>query len=294
MKLIDDIQITQKIIAENLASFFTEKKVAVRRIDGLCVAIVEQVADLTLRPSKRIRPFLVGLGYEMVKGKRKKEKGALDETVLSAMLAIELFHSFALIHDDIMDEDVERRGGPTVHEQFRLSAVSFQLSAKKTAHFGESMAILAGDLALVWAEELMNKTDNEKTIRLFSKMKEEVAFGQVLDVMHQAGYKNIAQDKINELKTAWYTVVRPLQIGAALAGASEATLTVLARFGVPVGKLFQLKDDLMDNQITQKKFDQQVVPLQKEAHIALAGLKISHELKTSLEDLARFVIERTS
>jgi geranylgeranyl diphosphate synthase type I len=256
-------------LEEQLVSFFKNKKKAAQAIDPSCLPLVEQIADLTLRPSKRMRPYLVGLGY----GKKTR----IPHTLLSAMLAVELFHSFALIHDDIMDEDDQRRGGPTVHVQV-----------------GISLAILAGDLALVWADELMNKTHHEKAIRLFSTMKEEVAFGQALDVMHQSGYKNIAQDKINELKTAWYSVVRPLQIGAVLAGADQDHLNGLADFGVPVGKLYQLKDDLMDKEITQKEFDQKILPLQKEAQDALDLLDAPQETKTSLADLARFVIERTT
>ncbi len=271
-------------LAEELVYFFEKKKKAAAAIDRACVAIVEGVADLTLRPSKRVRPYLVRLGYQLA------NSGNFPRALLDAMLGVELFHTFALIHDDIMDEDVQRRGGPTVHEKFKVESLKFKV--KNAKRFGESMAILAGDLALVWADECMSKTQNIAAIDLYFKMKEEVVFGQTLDIMKQAGYKKVSQEKINKLKTAWYTVVRPLQIGAALAGAGEQTLKQLALYGVPVGKLFQLKDDLLDKEITKRQFDQLVGPLEKEAQEALAALDISLDIRKSFEDFARFVIER--
>ncbi len=268
MALTEELKTAQVFVGKELASFFEKKKKAARVIDPSCLLLVEQITEFTLRPSKCIRPYLVSLGYAT----RNSQPATRNPQLISAMLGVELFHTFSLIHDDIMDEDDQRRGGPTMHKQL-----------------GISLAILAGDLALVWSDELINKTHHEKAIRLFGEMKEEVILGQMLDVMKQCGHKNISQDKINELKTAWYSVVRPLQIGASLAGATGKTLKNLSRYGVPVGKLFQLKDDLMDKETTQKQFDQQIVPLQKEVKEALSALSNSKELA----DFARFVIERT-
>lgn len=300
MLLTEEIRNTQVLVEKMLSSFFKKKEITARTIDPLCVPLVEQIADLTLRPSKRIRPLLVKLGYK-TQGTENESEGIV-KNLFTTMMAVELFHSFALIHDDIMDEDVERRGGPTIHEFFKSKIKgSFEKikdkqrsKAVNPVRYGESMAILAGDLALVWADECMQNTQNEEAIRLFCKMKEEVAFGQALDAMKQNGYIKIPQDKINELKTAWYSMVRPLQIGAALAGASGKTATILAQFGVPVGKLFQLKDDLMDKEITEIEFNQQILPLQKEAKTALDPLNAPLETKTALANLIRFVIERST
>lgn len=278
-----------KVVNKTLKTFFAEKLANATQLDINCRELVSQIESLTMRGGKRMRPFLCWLGFQSHSSLITHHS---SPDLISAMMSLELFHSFALIHDDIMDEDVKRRGGPTVHEYFKLSAVSCQLSAKKSVHFGTSMAILAGDLALFWADELMHKTRNFEALSIYDRMKEEVAHGQTLDVLGLQAHKPIEKSKIDELKTAWYSVVRPLQIGAALAGARQSRLAAFERYGVPVGKLFQLKDDLIDREITQKEFDKQVPRLQKQAKLALGQLKTSSKAKALLAEFALFVTAR--
>ena len=184
------------------------------------------------------------------------------------------------------------------------------------------MAILAGDLAFAWADELMSEATwlslrakrsnlNKKEIAasshmggiprndisawgLYQTMKEEVIYGQSLDVLSQFGQAVIPQNKINELKTAWYSVVRPLQIGAALAGGDQNHLNDLAAFGVPVGKLFQLKDDQMDGDVAISVFASESERLMAQSQAALGKISMSEQSGQLFGELITFVLMRTS
>lgn len=253
-------------IEKELQQFFATKRNEAEHVDASLTSLVDAIAEFTLRPAKRLRPHLVQLAFSSF----HSQPITNNQQLISAMLAVELFHTFVLIHDDIMDQDETRRGGPTMHKML-----------------GTNMAILAGDLVLVWADECISKVQSRKSKveSIYQHMKEEVMYGQVLDIA-----KHKDQDKINELKTAWYSVVRPLQIGAALAGATEQTLSALADYGVPVGKLFQLKDDLMDKEISQDDFNKKIIPLQKQVDRALGAFSDAGQLS----EFAGFVLERTS
>ena len=219
------------------------------------------------------------------------------------MLGLELFQTFALIHDDIMDADKTRRGGPTIHEQS-----------------GVNIAILAGDLVLTWADEQIEKvvrysssdpdliggvekfstsSNNIHVLALYQQMKEEVIYGQTLDVMRSIGADGIEKSRADELKTAWYSVVRPLQIGSSLAldsrlRGNDSILQAWERYGVAVGKLFQLRDDVLDGAVTEEACAKEAKDLRKQALAALEPLETSDEVKQLLVDFIQFVQSRNS
>ena len=220
--------------------------------------LVDSVAELTMRGGKRTRAFLVWLGHETVKSDKRQETG---KALVQAMMAVELFQSFALIHDDIIDGDTTRRGGPTVH-----------------VTLGVSLAILAGDLALVWADELMGKAGE---MSIYTRMKQEVIFGQSLDVMEEHMKIGISKQLIDVYKTAWYSVIRPLQIGAAIAGADEKTISSFVPYGLVVGQAYQLRDDFLDGAISEEEF-------QKKAK----KLVVPKSATILFTDFARYVLTR--
>ncbi len=244
-----------------LKHFFQEKRKAAEHISPYCASLVDGVAVLTLRGGKRTRAFLVWVGHEAARESRVKAR--TSQELIRAMMGIELFHSFALIHDDIIDQDTVRRGGPAVHVQL-----------------GVELGILAGDLALVWADELMGKV---KGGDIYQKMKEEVIFGQSLDVMEERRKIGIPKKLIDVYKTAWYTVIRPLQIGAAIGGADEKTLKSFVPYGLAVGEAYQLRDDFLDGTIAERDFIKQV-----------RILRIPSSASPLLEAFARFAIERNA
>ena len=198
---------------------------------------------------KRIRPYVASLGYRGVSGQS-------DDAILHALVGIEIFHLFALVHDDIMDKSALRHGVPSAHA-YAESVLTERTSSIDHSHTAQGQAILLGDLLLTLAHECFQELEEtgaidpvhiRKARRLFMEMGHEVIIGQMLD-LELSGNMNATKEQILEkhrLKTAWYTMVRPLQIGAALAGASNDVLTWCAEFGEPLGIGFQITDDLLD------------------------------------------------
>ena len=312
MDFQDRLELVKKEVEKELVAFFSKKRKEAKQISPHCTMLIDQVESLTLRGGKRTRAFLCWLGHHSVIARSESSSDAAiskkyeiaspsewtrNDTLLSAMLAIELFQSFALIHDDIIDQDAVRRGGPTVHEAFRINAFTHlprrqagQLITPQNAlHFGESLAILAGDLALVWADELMGKVG---VGNIYTQMKQEVIYGQSLDVLVSTGLPSTDRVTINRYKTAWYTVIRPLQIGASLGGTDEKTLESFIPYGLAVGEAYQLRDDILDGAIQEHMFQKQAGKLQKQAAQAIEKLNVSQSTVPLFGDFARFALYR--
>ena len=203
-------------------------------------AAAEAVERLALRGGKRMRAALVAAAYVACIGDEDaspRDDAAAFADVGSAMLAIELLQVYLLIHDDWMDDDDVRRGGPSVHVHLRERLGSKLL--------GDTAAILAGDLACGYAQValLESRQSAERVLaaaRAFARIQEEVVTGQLAEMSSAASV-----EVIHALKTASYTVTGPLALGAHLAGASDARVAQLARYGRPLGIAFQLRDDLL-------------------------------------------------
>src|SRR5690554_1242663 len=204
---------------------------------------------------KRLRPTLCYWAFRAHDG---QAEGEVAQTVVHVGAALELFQAAALFHDDVMDASDTRRGRPTAHRAF---------AARHTEHgwtgdperFGESVAILLGDLALTASETEFARAvaplDAEVVAaarEAFDLMRTEVTVGQYLDVLAQAlpwGDDPVADEArardVIRAKSARYSVEHPLVLGAALAGATEAQLAGVRVVGGPLGEAFQLRDDLL-------------------------------------------------
>jgi len=210
-------------------------------------AVLDTIRRFVLGDGKRVRPTFCYWGW-------RAGGGAHDEDeVFDVAAALELFHAFALIHDDIMDSSDVRRGSPTVHRAFEALHPSFG-GRGSAASFGLHTALLCGDLLAAWSDQLFAEcalpaAQVRAGQRLFATMRGEAIAGQYLDLMGQttglAGWSVERALQVTRLKTARYTITRPLQIGAALAGGSAALLASLAAFGDPLGEAFQLRDDVL-------------------------------------------------
>lgn len=276
---------------EGLQRFFTQKRQEAKHINPHCLPLVDQVESLTTRGGKKTRAFLCWLGYVAIEQRtRNSELGILNPELLSAMMALELFQSFALIHDDIIDEDSVRRGGPTVHEHFRGACFLSHVPSHKARRFGESMAILAGDLALVWADELMLTVKDSLVV--YQKMKEEAIYGQTLDVMEEYMKPGIPKELIDTYKTAWYSVIRPLQIGACIAGADRTFLDDLASFGLIAGRAYQLRDDALDSEVSQADFEETAKKYERDMHRVIASWRLGETQKQLFIDFFHFALTR--
>ena len=196
------------------------------------------LADMVLGGGKRIRPAYCHWGW-LLGGGDPDGDGALD-----AGCALEILHAFALAHDDVMDASPTRRGAPTVWRKF------VQRHRDRGWHgedrrFGEAAAVLVGDMAMVLADRTLGPVSTE-TRAVWDALRTELNMGQFLDVVGSAHRSATADQarRIIEHKTARYTVVRPLQLGAAVAGRAGLA-EPLAHHGRPVGMAFQLRDDVL-------------------------------------------------
>lgn len=225
---------------EALAAWLRPKTEAASRVSAEVSAAAEAVERLSLRGGKRVRAVLVGASYVACGGGNGAE-GWTD--VVPAMIAIELLQTYLLIHDDWMDDDPVRRGGPAVHVALRTSLGSKQL--------GDAGAVLAGDLASAFAQEALLETKLRadrvlRAAKTFASIQEEVVIGQLSEMRAPASQGRAPTvEEVHARKTASYTVTGPLALGAVLAGADDARVDALARFGRPLGIAFQLRDDLL-------------------------------------------------
>ncbi len=174
-----------------------------------------------------------------------------EQALLRACAALELLHASALVHDDLMDASDTRRGRPATHRGFEAEHRRDGWRGDPE-QYGAAAAILLGDLLLSWSEELLRRCGLPlervaAAMGLFDLCRTEVITGQFLDVSVQArGRADVkAAMTVLRYKSAKYSIERPLHIGAALAGATEANLAELSAFGLPLGEAFQLRDDLL-------------------------------------------------
>lgn len=186
---------------------------------------------------KRIRPVLCLMGNELF--------DVMNPDAYPVASAIELFHNFTLIHDDIMDKAPLRRGMQTVHEKY-----------------GEPAALLSGDVMLVVAYDYLNKIKSayiHKVIQLFNKTAKQVCEGQQLDMDFEMRDTVLLPDylKMIELKTS-VLLAASLQLGAILGGAQEGNQRHLYEFGKNLGMAFQVQDDYLDAFGDPEKFGKQV------------------------------------
>lgn len=192
---------------------------------------------------KRLRPLLVGLGHELADGSR--------DDVLGAASAVELVHTWALLHDDLIDASATRRGAPTTHERFARHHRNAGWHGGSN-EWGAAIAILAGDFVAVLADDALAQSRvspprlaNGRGV--FSRLRREVMAGQVLDVTAAArGQVGVERAlRIATLKSGRYSVTRPLELGATLAGADPGLQDTLRHVGDALGVAFQLRDDLL-------------------------------------------------
>jgi geranylgeranyl diphosphate synthase type I len=238
-----------KGVDDTLAAFLAAEVDSLTEIDAAMGGFAAAARGCVLAGGKRVRSTFAYWGW----------RGAVGDdeslpSVLPALAALELLHTFALVHDDVMDASDTRRGLPTAH---RAAAARHRAAghAGDPDRFGAAVAVLIGDLCMVWADRLLaHATVPPSRLldvrRCYDQMRIETVAGQYLDVLGENDAANWSVDRalrVARYKTASYTVRQPLLFGACLAGvATDAPLiAAYARYGLAVGEAFQLRDDLL-------------------------------------------------
>ncbi len=213
-------------------------------------AISEELGPLTdaltelIAGGKRLRPAFCYWGF-------RGAGGADGEDIVVAAAALELFQACALIHDDVMDGSDTRRGRPAVHRRF-ASMHRGESWTGDPESFGMGAAILLGDLALAWSDEMLSTSgfDSARLLAghgVYDEMRSELMGGQYLDLLEQArGGGSVERAlRVARYKSAKYTIEKPLHLGAVLAGAGAEVLESYSAYGLPLGEAFQLRDDVL-------------------------------------------------
>jgi geranylgeranyl diphosphate synthase type I len=212
-------------------------------VDVLGPSDLPQLLDrLAGSGGKKLRPVMSYLGWLAASG---RARGVGHADVVRVGAALELLHLFALVHDDVMDESDSRRGQPTVHAQ------AGQLHAEATAlgssqRFGDSIAVLLGDLAHAEADHLVGDLPVQMR-KIWRILVVELVCGQRRDLTGSAaGRRDLTHARqVARMKSGAYTVERPLELGAAAAHAPDVVFACLSRYGRELGEAFALRDDLL-------------------------------------------------
>ena len=208
---------------------------------------------------KRVRPQLAMIACGIF--------GGNEQEVAPAAMALEVFHNFTLLHDDVMDKAEVRRGRPTVHIQWN-----------------ENTAILSGDQMMIEAYKLLAEVPESKlhkVLRLFNEMATEICEGQQYDVDFESQEHVTIEEylKMIRLKTS-VLLATALQIGSYLAGANEAQQEALYQFGINVGLAFQIQDDILDVWGDPKTFGKAVggdISCNKKTYVYLTAQQLADD-----------------
>jgi geranylgeranyl diphosphate synthase type I len=272
-------------------------------------APMESISREFLRFGKRFRARFAYWGWQSVQGMDApgdlfRDSGRRDvPAVLGVAAALELFHAAALVHDDLIDASDTRRGAPAAHRRFEAEHRDRRFLGD-AARFGDSSAILLGDLLLVWSDELfadsldrLSDRDNARAARAeFNRMRTDVTAGQYLDIVAEASWPHVregleVETAINVItyKSAKYSIEAPLAIGASMGGASLPQMAALREFGLPAGIAFQLRDDLLgvfgNSEVTGKPTGDDLVEGKRTVLIALTRRSLPLSARRTVDEL---------
>ena len=243
-------------ITDQLRRYLHDRRERAAYIGNDFDVLIAALQEFVLSGGKRLRPAFAYWGWRAV------AVAEPDPDVLLLFSALELLHACALVHDDVIDCSATRRGRPTAHIQF--AALHRDRSwGGSPDDFGTSAAILLGDLALSWADDIVFAADLSRDARrrvqpVWADIRTEVMAGQYLDIVAEASAAESIASAMNVdiFKTACYTVTRPLQLGAAAAADRPDVQAAFGQFGIDLGVAFQLSDDVLgvfgDPEVTGK------------------------------------------
>jgi geranylgeranyl diphosphate synthase type I len=264
-----------------LEAFLGDRHAEAVAVDPRTAEPVEEIQRLVRAGGKRLRPACTYWGYRAAGGEDGPE-------IWRAAAAVELLHTMALLHDDVMDADDERRGEPTARA--RQTAAARARGQGEPERVGVAVAIVAGDLAAAFAEQLFS-TAGFSPERQFAgaarlaRMRLELALGAYLSVADLG----VDPATVAYLKGGAYTVEGPALFGAALAGAPPAVDEALRAFARPLGAAFQMLDDLADGDAAPGTSPAQAAALVEASRAALADPHLDRSAADALDAVATLV-----
>ena len=288
------------LVQSTIDAYLAERAPELEAIAPELTPFVDFSRDL-LAEGKRFRALFCYWGWQSVATTETSEEEI--QSVLLAATALEVFHAAALVHDDIMDNSDTRRGMPSAHRRFEsLHRDSNWLGDQ--VKFGQSSALLLGDLLLGWSDELFsdglsrlaNLSARIAARAEFNLMRSEVTVGQYLDILEESAWARQPEaellsraHRVIVYKSAKYSVEAPLAIGASIGGGSLAQVAALRDFGLPLGIAFQLRDDLLgvfgDPELTGKPAGDDLREGKRTALVAIAREKLPPGPRRLLDEL---------
>ncbi|MFT4051555.1 MAG: polyprenyl synthetase family protein [Microbacterium sp.] len=252
-------------VSQRLASFIGAEADSWAQA-GAEAAAFARAAGASVTGGKRLRARFCVTGWQAV-AETRAPHAAPGAAVVSAAAALEIFHAAALVHDDLIDNADTRRGRPAAHRALEAHHRAAHWAGDAAA-FGRSAAILLGDLLVAWSDDLFEQGLRESAHadaarELYARMRQDVTVGQFLDIAEEAAAPSAPLSehadralRVASLKSARYSVMHPLLLGAALAAADAEQAAALEAFGHPLGLAFQLRDDVLgvfgDSAVTGK------------------------------------------
>lgn len=275
--------------------FFAQQREIMLAVSEETLPLLDAIESLSVG-GKRLRALLAYWGYRGAGGH------SLTPSIVKAGLAIELFQTAALIHDDIIDASDTRRGAPSVHRRFE--SMHTELGYKTSAEtFGISSAILAGDLCLSWSEMVFSSipelTAQSEARFIFDIMRTEVMAGQYLDIVGEVVPEEEPEQALERalnvirFKSAKYSCEHPLALGGALGqdlkhGQHSPLLDGYRAFALPLGEGFQLRDDVLgvfgEPEVTGKPAGDDLREGKRTVLTAFTAMKASPEERVFLEE----------
>ncbi|MGB3414332.1 MAG: polyprenyl synthetase family protein [Microbacteriaceae bacterium] len=294
-----------ELVQQRLNQFLISKSEVFELITPELLALTDYATTL-LSSGKRFRARFAYWGWFAVFSDQidplltpKQQLQAIVDTAS----ALEIFHAAALVHDDLIDNSDTRRGQPAAHKHFEDLHRNSEWRGN-AAEFGRNTALLLGDLLLGFSDDLFDQAlaqlSNASTIasarQEFIRMRNEVTAGQYLDILEEQVWPFHSDEeaigrakRIITYKSAKYSVVAPLRIGAAIAGASAAQLNALSEYGMPLGIAFQLRDDLLgvygDSTVTGKPSGDDLREGKRTILIALAKTSATRSVARLIDEL---------
>ncbi len=233
-------------VRDSLSRYLSQQRQYLASIGDDLLPVSDAMEEFLLDGGKRFRPLFAYAGL-------RSAGVEADTSHIPAFASLELLQACALIHDDLMDGSDTRRGKPSIHRHFENLHQKHALDGI-ASQFGEAAAVLLGDLALVWADQLLNSAQlSDHALKaahaIYDEMRIELMAGQYLDIREAGERKHSVERslKIARYKSGKYSIERPLHLGAVIGkpDGNHELLAALSRYGLPLGEAFQLRDDLL-------------------------------------------------